>query len=95
MKSVSFDELREKEVINVNDCRRLGYISDITIDIECGRIISFTVKNCTGFIPGKGDEFKVLWENVTKIGDDIIFVDICITTPPSLPCKTERKKFFS
>lgn len=94
MKSVSFDELREKEVINVNDCRRLGYICDITVDIECGKIISFTVKNCTGIFQGKSDEIKVLWENVTKIGDDIIFVDICIALPQAAPCKPDKKKFF-
>ena len=95
MKTVSFDELKEKEVININDCRRLGYISDVTIDIECGKIVSFTIKNCTGIFSGKGDEIKILWENVTKIGDDIIFVDICITIPPSVPCKNEKKRFFS
>lgn len=91
MKQLSFDELKEKEVINMEDCKRLGYISDACIDIECGRILSFTVRDCSCLFPGKGTEIRVPWENITKIGDDFIFVNICYTpTPPPPP----KKKFF-
>lgn len=93
MRKISFDELRKKEVINTRDCRRLGYISDLCIDLECGKVVSFTVKDSQGFIPCKCEEVCVEWENVTKIGDDIIFVDICYTCPEKPP-KPEKKKLF-
>lgn len=78
MQNMSFDELREKEVINVNDCSRLGYVVDICLDIACGRVVSFTVRDCSGFFPTKGNEICVPWERITKIGNDIIFADVCV-----------------
>ncbi len=95
MRIVNFDELSEKEVININDCRRLGYITDICIDIECGQVISFTVKNFTGILPGKNEEFKVPWNDIKKIGDDIIFVDICLPHHQPAPLPQGKKRFFS
>ena len=95
MHIVGFDDLSEKEVININDCRKLGYISDVCIDIECGRIISFTVKNCFGFIFGKNDEITIVWENIKKIGDDIILVDICVQQNVQHQLPPPKKRFFS
>lgn len=92
MKQISFDKLRQKEVINTEDCKRLGYIEDMCIDIECGRVISFTVRDCSGFFPGKGSEICIPWENITKIGDDIIFVNVCYAAPP--PSPPGKRKFF-
>ncbi len=92
MEAVSLCQLKEKEVINMSDCCRLGYITDICIDITCGKVISFTVKDCSGFLPGKGTETVVPWEKVSKIGCDIIFVDVCLPTSPPVPPK---KKLFS
>lgn len=97
MKEVSFEELTEKEVINLKDCKKLGYISDMKIDIECGRILSFTVKNCCGcsFLPSsKCEEICVPWENVSKIGDDIIFVDIACSYSHFQEQQQEKRKFF-
>ncbi|MGN1121709.1 MAG: PRC-barrel domain-containing protein [Eubacteriales bacterium] len=91
MKQLSFDELREKEVINTEDCKRLGYITNMLLDIECGRVLSFTVRDCSCLLPGKGNEICVPWENISKIGDDIIFVNVCHAAPPPPPPK---KKFF-
>ena len=86
----TYCDLREKEVINMNDCKRLGYISDFCIDVECGKVVSFTVRDCTGIIPGKGNQIQIMWEDIKKIGDDIIFVDICYTPLPPPP----KKRFF-
>lgn len=91
MKQATFEELTCKEVINTADCRRLGYISDMCIDLECGRILSFTAKTCTGFFGTKAEEICIPWENITKIGDDIIFVNVCHAAPPPPPPK---KRFF-
>lgn len=66
MKQATFEELSAKEVINTADCRRLGYISDMCIDLECGRILSFTVKECTGFFAPKGNEICIPWEKHYK-----------------------------
>ncbi len=91
MIQVTFNDLKQKEVINMCDCKRLGYITDACIDLECGKILSFTVRECSGIIPGKGEEYTVQWEDIKKIGDDIIFVELCYVPAPPPPPK---KKFF-
>ena len=71
-------EMRQKEVINVRDGCRFGFICDVEIDHEAGSIKKLIV-------PGPGrifgvfgveQEYHIRWEDVRKIGDDIILVDV-------------------
>ena len=80
MNQITLDELKTKEVISVKQCRRLGYITDACIDLECGKIVSFAVRDCSGFFPVKGVE----------TGDDIILVNACCPVPE----KEQKKSFF-
>lgn len=72
-------ELREKEVINTCDCKRLGCVVDIILDICNGRIESIIIpgpgKIC-GFL-GSDSEYIIPFECIKKIGEDIILVEIC------------------
>ena len=43
MRICSVNELKNKEVINLCDGSRLGYVSDIEIDLDCGSVISLLV----------------------------------------------------
>ncbi len=71
-------DLQEKEVINIKDCIRLGYISDIEIDIRKGNVINIIVQGDGKIFNffGKESEYIIPWDNIKKIGDDIILVDI-------------------
>lgn len=71
-------DFREKEVINISDGRRIGFVADVEIDIQNGRIDALIVPaggRLFGII-GKDNEFIVPWEKVKKIGEDIILVDL-------------------
>ena len=81
MKCIAFSALAEKEVINMPDCRRLGTIIDADIDIETGRILSFAAGEAK-ICGRKKNTVTVPFEAVRKIGDDIIFVDICLPPQP-------------
>ena len=39
-------DLRQKEVINSCNCRRLGFVCDIEFDIGTGKIIAIIVPGC-------------------------------------------------
>jgi YlmC/YmxH family sporulation protein len=73
-----FSELKEKEVICTKDCRKLGHIIDLEFD-ECkGCIVAVIVKD-----KGKwsdffccGEEIKLPYHKICKIGPDIILVDL-------------------
>lgn len=70
-------DLRQKEVINICDCRRLGCVTDIEFHCESGCIEALIVpgpgKIC-GFL-GRDMEYVIPWRCVKQIGADIILVD--------------------
>lgn len=70
-------ELRVKEVVSINDGRRLGFMFDLEIDMDTGKVISFVVPSGTrvlGFL-GRGGESVIDWDRIKKIGLDVILVD--------------------
>lgn len=71
-------DFRQKEVINVSDGKRLGFVSDVEVDLENGKIDAVIlpgVGKLFGLI-GKENEFVIPWEKIVKIGEDIILVDL-------------------
>ncbi len=72
------EDLRQKEVINIKDGARLGFVSDVDINIKNGCITKIIVAGpCKifGFF-GKETEYVISWCDIKKIGDDIILVDV-------------------
>ena len=71
------NDLRDKEVVNLCDGKRLGFITDVEVDTCDGRLVSIKV-------PGKGkiglfaknEDITIPWCDIKKIGDDIILVDL-------------------
>ena len=72
-------KLREKEVINICSCKRLGCVEDILFDCCDGTIKALIVPERTRFrgLFGNDCEFVIPFECVKKIGEDIIMVEIC------------------
>jgi len=71
-------DFKQKEVINVADGKRLGFVSDVEIDLESGKIDAVIlpgVGKLFGFL-GKDNEFVIPWEKIVRIGEDIILVDL-------------------
>jgi len=71
-------EFRQKEVINIADGRRLGFVSDVEVNLEDGRIEAIIIPGGGRFfgLIGKENEFVIPWERVKKVGEDIILVDM-------------------
>jgi len=70
-------ELREREVVNVLDGKRLGLASDLEVEAETGRIKAIIVPGPGKFLWlfGKSEDFVIPWERIKKIGVDVILVD--------------------
>lgn len=73
----TFLDLTKKEVINIHDGTRLGYVSNIDIDLKEGTITALRIPCSTKVFNlfGKNDDYIITWERIKKIGDDIILVD--------------------
>lgn len=71
-------DMKHKEVINTLDGSRLGYICDVEIDWNDGTIKKLIVPGpgkVMGLF-GKEMEYLIPWENIKKIGEDIILVEL-------------------
>ncbi len=73
----SIDDLKAKEVICVSDGAKLGFVSDVEIDLESGRLVSVIVQGNYKFMGmfGKEEDIVIKWENIKKIGDDVIIIE--------------------
>jgi len=71
-------ELREREVVNILDGKRLGLASDLEIEMETGKIKAIIVPGPGKFLWlfGKNEDFVIPWERILKIGVDVILVDL-------------------
>ena len=94
MGSLRVSELRCKEVINIKDGARLGFVDDVEFEAVNGHIVALTVLGPARLLGlfGRCDDYYIRWCDIEKIGHDIIL--ICMDVPDRVP----RKKsggFFS
>ena len=76
--SLRITDLQCKEVVCVADGRRLGFVSDVQVEVPVGQVCAIVVPcpcRLIGFF-GKRDEFVIPWKYIKKIGPDIVLVDI-------------------
>ena len=71
----TLDSLKEREVINVSDGRRLGNVCDAQLELCSGRLTALIVPGECNFLGiSKGDDVLIPWGCIERIGDDIIIV---------------------
>ncbi|MRH42176.1 YlmC/YmxH family sporulation protein [Aquibacillus halophilus] len=73
---VTLTDLQIKDIIMVDDGKKLGNITDLEIDVDKGKIL-FLVIGTKGKIMGmfgKEEEIVIPWENIVTIGSDVILV---------------------
>ena len=87
--SMRFTELQCKEVICVSDGRRLGFVSDVRVEVPEGQVCAIIVPGPCRFLGlvGRNDDYVIPWSCIKRIGPDIILVD---TKPDD--CRVPRGK---
>ncbi|MCI5662338.1 MAG: YlmC/YmxH family sporulation protein [Clostridia bacterium] len=76
---MSFSELKQKDVINICDGRKMGRPIDLLLnDRAC--VEAIVVPSCEGGLIGlikpNRDGIAIPWKNVRQIGDDVILVEL-------------------
>lgn len=72
-------EIRTKEVINMCNCRKLGRVTDLEVNLKSGCVEAIIVSEDIGFCNFFCAEncYLIPYECIKKVGEDLIFVDIC------------------
>nr|WP_317333136.1 YlmC/YmxH family sporulation protein [uncultured Romboutsia sp.] len=75
---IRVSDIMEKEIINVKNGKRMGFITDIDMDINEGKVISFSISGDSGrvFFSRGYEEESIFWNDILKIGCDTIIVNI-------------------
>lgn len=71
-------DFKHKEVVNINNGKRLGYVQDVCADLETGTITSIIVPGTNKLLNifSQGNDIVIPWQNIKCIGDDLILVEI-------------------
>ncbi len=75
---MSFSELRQKEVINVCDGRRLGRPIDLVLNERACVEAIVVPDSCSfwGFLKPDREGLVIPWNKIRCIGDDVILVEL-------------------
>ena len=75
--SMKFTQLQCKEVICVSDGRRLGFITDVLVELPEGKIRAVTVPGPCRYLGllGRQEDYVIPWDCIRRIGPDIVLVD--------------------
>ena len=72
-------DFKHKEVINICDGKRLGFVQDVCADLETGKITAIIVPGGTNKILNffsSNNDITIEWNKIKCIGDDLILVEI-------------------
>ena len=85
--SMKFTDLQCKEVICIGSGQRLGFITDVLVEVPQGNVCAVVVP-CPGKmlgLAGRREDYVIPWNCIKKIGPDIVLVD---TAPQE--CRVSR-----
>lgn len=68
---------KQKEVINLTDGKRLGYVQDVEANFDTGEITAIVIPSSNKiFGIGNKNDIIIPWDKIKRIGEDIILVEI-------------------
>lgn len=74
----TLSEIRNKEIINIKNGARLGYVDDIEFETETASVKSFIVYGRTHFfgLLGKEDDLIITCDEIEVVGVDTILISV-------------------
>lgn len=70
-------EMRNKDVVNIKDGTRLGFVSDVEVDTDNATLVAIVIygrPKCFGLL-GREDDCIIDWCDIEVIGQDTILVN--------------------
>lgn len=74
---IVLSQLRQMEIVDISEGRRLGFIGDIVFNEDFTKIEELVIPSQNGLLSifKKKDEIHIKWNQIKTIGIDIILVD--------------------
>ncbi|ARK31081.1 PRC-barrel domain protein [Halalkalibacter krulwichiae] len=76
---MKISELQVKDIVNMDNGKRLGQLTDLDINLKTGTIEALII-NASGKMMGlfgkESEEIIIPWKNIIRIGSDVILVEV-------------------
>lgn len=77
---IKISELSSKDIVNMENGKRLGHLNDLDINLNTGRIEAIIISSQGKMMNLLGsrdsNETIIPWKNILKIGSDVILVEL-------------------
>lgn len=71
---MKLSDLQSKKIISISSGRNIGNIIDADVTKD-GKIDSFIIEQNRGlFLLNRESESRIYWDDITKIGEDVILI---------------------
>lgn len=69
--------IEDKDVVNVVDGKKIGFVCDLEIEVNSGKIFFIYVQTISRLLNifSKDEKIKIPWDQIIKIGEDVIIVN--------------------
>lgn len=80
-------QLRLKEVISIGDGSRFGYVGDLALELDSGKVSALVIPGRLRLfgLLGREEDIIIPWESVRRFGEDTILVD-------GVPVRPDRRR---
>lgn len=94
---LTFEELCEKEVVNITDGTSFGFVGDVVMDTETREAFAIVIKGRPKFFGflGREEDIIIGWEKINTVGKDIILVKTELSGKINNEKENIFQKFFS
>lgn len=97
---IKISELQVKDIVNMDNGKRLGHLTDLDIDLNTGQIKALIINGSgkmMGLFGKEMDEVFIPWKNIIRIGSDVILVEVptgygAVMKNDQTPPSTYRKR---
>lgn len=88
-------DLRNKDVVNALDGKKLGFIKDVELNLNDGRIMALVLPANKSFISlfAKENDIIINWSQIVKIGMDVIIVELPSFTSVNACGSSEQTRY--
>ena len=89
-------ELQYKEVVDITNGTRYGFIGDLELDADTGKILNVIIagkSRCFGLL-GRDSDIIFPWSAIKRIGADIILVETDTQTQKTKESPFEKTNIF-
>ena len=74
--NMRLSDLQSKNIVNVDEGKNIGNIIDASV-LEDGTVEYLIIESNKNFFSiNKDNDKKILWKDITKIGEDVILVNL-------------------